>query len=170
LQLETERLWMTEWQTADWLCFRPIAQDPEVMRYIDSGELWSDERTRHFVQAQIREARAYGFCLWKLIEKVTGTLIGFCGLQHYEGEIEIGWWLAKAYWGKGVATEAARVALLDAFQRANLPRIIAMAQPGNRASIHIMEKLGMRFERNAVRNGINVVVYGIVNEKLPLAD
>jgi RimJ/RimL family protein N-acetyltransferase len=154
---------MSEWQAADWLTFRPIAQDTDVMRYIDSGQLWSDERIRHFVQAQIQEARAYGFCLWKLTEKVTSTLIGFCGLQHYEAEIEIGWWLAKSYWGKGLATEAARVALLDAFQRIRLPRVIAMAQPENRASIHIMEKLGMKFERNAVRNRIHVVVYGIAN-------
>jgi len=154
---------MTEWELADWLNFRPIAQDPDVMRYIDSGELWSDKRVRYFVQAQIREARLYGFCLWKLIEKATGTLIGFCGLQHYEGEIEIGWWLARAYWGKGLGTEAARIALLDAFQRTRLPRVIAMAQPENRSSTHIMEKLGMQFERNALRNGIKVVVYGIAN-------
>jgi len=163
LLFETERLWMTEWQAADWLAFRPIAQDPDVMRYIDSGKLWSDERVRHFVQSQIQKVKESGFCHWKLIERASGALIGFCGLQHYEGEIEIGWWLAKACWGRGLGTEAARVALLDALQRVRLPRVIAMAQPENRASIHIMEKLGMRFERNAARNGINVVVYGIDN-------
>jgi [ribosomal protein S5]-alanine N-acetyltransferase len=154
---------MSEWQPADWLTFRPIAQHLDVMCYIDSGQLWSDERIRRFVQAQIAEASEYGFCLWKLSEKALGKLIGFCGLQHYQDEIEIGWWLAKAYWGNGLATEAARVALLDAFQRIRLPRVIAMAQPANRASIHIMEKLGIQFERNAVRNGINVLVYTVAN-------
>jgi len=163
VQFETERLWMNEWQAGDWLAFRPIAQDPDVMRYIDAGKSWSDERVQDFVQTQIWKAKAHGFCLWKLIEKSSGALIGFCGLQHYEGEIEIGWWLARACWGKGLGTEAARVALRDAFERIRLGRVIAMAQPANRASIHIMEKLGMQFERRAVRKGIEVVVYGIHN-------
>jgi len=161
LQFETKRMWMTEWVPDDWLPFRPLAQDPDVVRYIDSGALWSDERVQDFVHSQIHKARRYGFCHWKLVEKASDTLIGFCGLQHYEDEIEIGWWLAKAYWGKGLGTEAAHVALDDAFQRVGLKRVIAMAQPANRASVHIMEKLGMQFERNAVRNGIDVVVYGI---------
>ena len=54
-------------------------------------------------------------------------MIGFCGLQPLDGtaETEIGWWLAQAWWGKGLATEAARAALRDGFERAGLKRIVA---------------------------------------------
>jgi len=88
-------------------------------------------------------------------------LIGFCGLQPLPetDEIEIGWWLARAWWGRGLATEAARAALHEGFTRAGLDRIVAIAQPANTASIRIMEKLGMRFERMTESRGVPVAMY-----------
>ena len=94
-------------------------------------------------------------------------LIGFCGLQPLPeiepgtAEIEIGWWLARACWGRGLATEAARAALRDGFERVGLERIVAIAQPANTASIGIMRRLGMRFERMAEPRGIPVVLYAL---------
>ena len=101
--------------------------------------------------------------MWRLIEKSTGKMIGFCGLQALEGtsEIEIGWWLARAMWGKGLATEAAQEALRDGLGRAGLKRIVAIAQPENGASIHVMEKLGMAFEREMTHRGFRVALYAI---------
>lgn len=145
----------------DWLDFRAIAADPEVMRYIHDGQPWPAERARRFVERQIALFNEREFCLWKLLPKEGGGLIGFCGLQPLPDidEIEIGWWLARAWWGRGLATEAARVALRDAFNRVGLPRIVAIAQPANSASIGIMLKLGMRFERMAESRGIPVALY-----------
>ena len=97
------------------------------------------------MERQISLFNERGFCLWKLIPKEGGGLIGFCGLQplpEMGEEIEIGWWLARAWWGRGLATEAARVALRDGFARVGLPRIVAIAQPANTASIGIMRKAG----------------------------
>ncbi len=143
--------------------FRAIAADPEVTRYIHDGRPWPDERARRFVERQISLYNERGFCLWKLVPKEGGGLIGFCGLQPLPemGEIEIGWWLARAWWGRGLATEAARVALRDGFARVGLPRIVAIAQPANTASIGIMLKLGMRFDRIAESRGIPVVLYAL---------
>lgn len=106
---------------------------------------------------------ARGFCLWKLLPNEGGRLIGFCGLQPLPetDEIEIGWWLARACWGRGLATEAARAVLRDGFERAGLQRIVAIAQPANIASIGIMRKLEMRFERISVSRGIPVVLYAL---------
>ena len=77
--------------------------------------------------------------------------------------MEIGWWLAKAYWGRGLATEAARAVLRFGFESVGLTRIVAIAQPANRPSVHIMEKLGMSFERGLIRSGVHVVLYSINN-------
>jgi ribosomal-protein-alanine N-acetyltransferase len=131
------------------------------MRYIHDGRPWPEERARRFVERQISLFNARGFCLWKLVPKEGGGLIGFCGLQPLPeiDEIEIGWWLARTWWGRGLATEAARVALRDGFARVGLPRIVAIAQPANTASIGIMLKLGMRFDRIAGSRGIPVVLY-----------
>ena len=162
--IETERLILTTWNESDWREFRPIASDPDVMRYINDGRPWSDERIKAFVSRQIQLFDAHSFCRWKLIEKSTQLLIGFCGIGFWmdNPDAEIGWWLAKHKWGQGFATEAARATLDDAFNRVGLRKIISVAQPANQASIRIMTKLGMSQESTfewknmkLVRDGIN---------------
>lgn len=152
---------MCPWEADNWLEFRAIAADPEVIRYIGDGTPWPAERARQFVDRQIALFGERGFCLWKLTPRQGGGLIGFCGLQPLPetADIEIGWWLARAWWGRGLATEAARVALRDGFERVRLRRIVAIAQPANTASIGIMRKLGMRFDRPAQSRGIAVLMY-----------
>jgi ribosomal-protein-alanine N-acetyltransferase len=164
--LETERLILSPWGSADWLAFRPIARDPEVMRYITGGEPWSDEQIRSFADRQIGLYRNEGFCRWKLTEKSTGAMIGFCGAGYWRDapDPEIGWWLASACWQRGYATEAARATLRDAFGRARMTRIISIARPENAASIRIMEKLGLRLDTEFERDGVRLVRYAIHRE------
>jgi len=161
--LETARMRLLPWQADDWLLLRPIGRDPQVMRYISDGEPWPDERILEFVGRQVAHFDRLGYCLWKLLLKETSEMIGFCGLQPLDGtaETEIGWWLAQAWWGQGLATEAARAALRDGFERAGLKRIVAVALPANRASIHVMEKLGMKYEREMIHRGFDVVLYAV---------
>ena len=164
MPLETDRLLFTEWKPEDWLTFRPIATDPDVMKYINNGESWPDEQIKEFVNRQIDNSTQYGFCLWKLLKKPTEKLIGFCGLQPLfeSGEIEIGWWLAKSSWGQGLATEAAMKVVEYGFGKIGLERIVAIAQPQNTASIRVMEKLGMRYVKDTVgRYGVPVVQYAL---------
>jgi ribosomal-protein-alanine N-acetyltransferase len=140
------------------------------MRYIGTGAVWNDDQIQQFVARQIDNAGQFGFCLWKLVEKESRLIIGFCGLQHLgtTGDVEIGWWLARDRWGMGLATEAARCALDHGFTIARLPRIVAIAQPENHASINIMRKLGMTFQ-GLIRHGdlgkanpeIPIVLYAI---------
>jgi RimJ/RimL family protein N-acetyltransferase len=161
--LETERLVLDQWQADDWIAFRPIATDPEVMRYINGGVPWSDEEIRLFVERQIALYRERGFCRWKLTERTSGALIGLCGVGRWRGypELEIGWWLGREWWGRGLATEAARTALEDVFTRAKLDHVISIARPENVASIRIMQKLGMRFVRAFENDGVSLVQYAI---------
>jgi ribosomal-protein-alanine N-acetyltransferase len=116
------------------------------------------------MRRSVRQVKLYaerGFCRWKLLEAGGGELIGFCGLGFWRDglEPEIGWWLARRHWGRGLATEAARCALRDALERVGLERIISVAEAGNAASRRIMEKLGLKFEREFESEGVRLVQY-----------
>jgi ribosomal-protein-alanine N-acetyltransferase len=161
--LETERLLLDAWQISDWTAFRPIAADADVMRYITGGVPWTDDQIRAFVERQVKLYTERGFCRWKLLTKATGELTGFCGVGFWRDapDPEIGWWLARRYWGRGLATEAARTALRDAFERVGLERIISVAMPENAASIRIMEELGLKLECEFENEGVRLVRYAI---------
>lgn len=161
--LETERLILDVWQSSDAAALRPIATDVEVMRYINGGIPWSDEQIQSFVDRQVRLYAERGFCRWKLLDKSAGNLIGFCGVGFWREELdaEIGWWLARQCWGRGLATEAARLALNDAFERVRLDRIVSIARPANTASTRIMQKLGLSLESEFENDGVRLVRYAI---------
>jgi RimJ/RimL family protein N-acetyltransferase len=161
--LRTERLILEPWQGPDWIALQPIARDPEVMRYITGGIPWTDEKVRSFVDRQVKLYAERGYCRWKLTEQATGEVIGFCGAASWREELEpeIGWWLARRSWGRGLASEAAREALRDAFERGRLERLISVAMPENAASRRIMEKLGLHFETEFESEGQLLVRYAI---------
>lgn len=151
VRLETPRLRLASWREEQVPDFLAIASDPEVMRHIGPGRPWTEEQARAFVRRQIAGEPANGFCLWGLLERATGHLIGHCGLQRVgnTSEIEIGWWLARDRWGQGLGTEAARRVVAFAFEELRLPRLVSIVQPANTASIAVMNRLGMRLERRA---------------------
>jgi RimJ/RimL family protein N-acetyltransferase len=163
--LETRRLILDTWQNTDWTDFRPIAQDPEVMRYINGGVPWTEEQIRTFVDKQVKLYAGKGYCRWRVLDRTSRESMGFCGVGYWgEGlEPEIGWWLARRHWGRGFATEAARCALRDAFERAGLERIVSIAIVENTASRRIMEKLGLRFQCQFENHGLQLVRYEILH-------
>lgn len=167
MPLETERLILDVWRSSDWTAFRPIAEDPEVMRHITGGASWSEQQIRGFVDRQVKLYAERGFCRWRLLDRTSGELVGFCGVGYWRDglDAEIGWWLARRYWGLGLATEAARCALRDAFERVGLDRVVSVAMVGNRASLRVMEKLGLRWQREFEDEGARLVQYGISREE-----
>ena len=100
-----------------------------------------------------------------LIEKKTGKFMGRCGLtpMDIEGreEIEVGYMLAQEYWGRGLATEAARAILHYGFEQVGLVRLICVINPGNQASGRVAEKIGMRLEIDGDINGEPTLLYSI---------
>jgi RimJ/RimL family protein N-acetyltransferase len=162
-RLESKRLLLLPWESADWTVFKPIATDSLVMKYISGGQIWPDDRIIAFVERQRRHYRDFGFCLWKLVSKDKNRVVGFCGLQPLNDlpGIEIGWWLASDLWGQGLVTESAQLVLSDGFGRLGLNRIVAVALRENKASTRIMEKLGMTYEREVLHYGFHVVMYSI---------
>jgi [ribosomal protein S5]-alanine N-acetyltransferase len=161
--LQTERLILDCWQPSDWATFRPIAQDPEVMRHITGGTPWSDDQIRLFVDKQVKLYAERGFCRWRVLDRANGELLGFCGVGYWQEALEIGWWLARAHWGRGLATEAAQCAMRDVFERAGLDHVVSVAREGNTASRRVMEKLGMRQRREFETDGVRLVQYEILH-------
>jgi len=167
MMLETERLILDTWQMSDWTAFRPIATDPEVMRFITGGMPWTDGQIQTFVDRQVKLYAERGFCRWKLTLKDSRELIGFCGVGFWRDapDPEIGWWLARRYWGRGFATEAAQAAMRDALERLRLERIISIARPENAASTRIMEKLGLKLECEFEDHGVRLVRYAMARSR-----
>lgn len=164
--LETERLFVREWVPDDWVRFKPLVVDPQIIQYINQGGPWPDERIEKRVGEYIAFGQTRGWHLWPVIHRADAKLIGFCGFSDgFPPDVEIGWRLLPEYWGQGLATEAAKATLGHGFKTWNFPRIIAVAQTPNRASIRVMEKIGMSFDSTFDDRGVEVVRYVVENPR-----
>ncbi len=145
--LETKRLLLRQWCEDDLAQFAAMNADPDVMRYypatLTSAE--SDAMAKK-IQTLIAE-RGWGF--WAVERKEQPGFIGFVGLHQPQVILpcspctEVGWRLAKDYWGKGYATEAANAALQFGFQHLRLTEIAAFTAVLNEPSKAVMERLHM---------------------------
>jgi RimJ/RimL family protein N-acetyltransferase len=147
VQLQTERLLLRRWRHEDREPFARMNVDPEVMRYMLRP--LSREESDAFIDRAERQFNEHGFGLWA-VEVASGTrFIGYVGLwipgfdAHFTPAVEVGWRLDQPYWGNGYATEAARAALADGFERIGLKDIVSFTVPVNLRSIAVMERLGM---------------------------
>lgn len=143
--------------------FHSICSDPHVMKYVGDGQPWSPQKTREFIERASATSATCGFGQWALIRSDDSKLLGFCGFVDSDEGPEIGWRLAADSWGRGLATEAARAALKHAFDVLEFRRVIATVQAANRASIRVVEKLGMQPERSYQRNGREIIVFAVEN-------
>lgn len=142
--IRTERLVLREWRADDVEPFVSLNADPAVMEFFPrplerEATLASIARIEaHFAQ--------HGYGLWAVEIPGVAPFIGFTGLARpvfRPDDVEIGWRLARAYWGAGYATEAARAAVARAFE-IGIPELISMTVPENIRSQRVMEKLGFR--------------------------
>lgn len=145
--IQTERLLLRQWTDEDFEPFAALNADPEVMQFFPSVQ------TRAESDAAAAGNRAHiekhGWGLWAVEITHTGEFIGFTGLWSVPPEfpfspaVEVGWRLARAYWGQGFATEAARAAVYFGFGDLGLDEIVSMTTAANERSWRVMEKLGM---------------------------
>lgn len=148
--LETPRLLLRRLTMSDLDALFALYRDPEVRRYFPGGTL-SREQTEDELKWIIDVYYGqHGFGLWATIHKQTGVFIGRCGLLPWtiEGrsEVEVAYLLAKAYWGQGLATEAAQAILGYGFERLPVERLICLIDLGNRALVKVATKIGMTYE------------------------
>lgn len=150
--LETERLILRHFTPDDAADNYRIYTDPDNMRFMgrrpDSVEFERYHLRRHIANYY----DVHGFGLWAVVLKESGELVGRCGLlyQPLEGgqEVEVTYLIDRHYWGRGLATEAAREALRLGFERYEFPRIVAFIKHENVASVRVAEKIGLRYERD----------------------
>ena len=147
LELRTERLVLRRWRDADREPFAALNADPVVMEHFPSTLTrdQSDELVDRI--AACFDDRGYG--LWALEVAGTGAFVGYTGLwpaafeAHFTPAVEVGWRLARAAWGHGYATEAARASLADGFTRLELDEIVSFTTTANVRSQRVMQKLGL---------------------------
>jgi RimJ/RimL family protein N-acetyltransferase len=145
--LRTPRLLLREWRDEDAEPFAAMSADPEVMAMLPplpdraASDAWIARMQAHLAE--------YGFAYWAIQLPGAATLIGAIGLSRvrfalpFAPAVEIGWRLARPYWGRGHAFEAARATVDDGFYRLGLKEIVAFTVPANRRSWRLMERLGM---------------------------
>lgn len=147
LELETERLLLRQWKESDYPAFALMSADAEVMRYFPS--VLTEEQSRHMADRcrGLIHQRGWGF--WAVEVKTTAEFAGFIGLHVPSAElpfspcVEVGWRLARVFWGKGFAAEGASAALDFAFHELRLREVVAFTTLSNQRSERVMQRLGM---------------------------
>jgi RimJ/RimL family protein N-acetyltransferase len=149
--LTTERLVLRPWRESDLAPFAALNADPEVMAHFPAN-LTQAESVAMAGRIQAGLA-ARGFGWWAAEVPEVAPFIGFIGLgvpdfgAHFlppgRRVVEVGWRLARAYWGRGYATEGAREALRFGFEDLGLTEIVSFTTTTNRRSQAVMQRLGM---------------------------
>ncbi|MGI5197390.1 GNAT family N-acetyltransferase [Streptomyces sp. CA-288835] len=130
----------------DAIAWHRIFDDPDVMEF-HGGKPAELSVYEELTARQRRHDAEYGFCFWTMLDE-QDDVIGFTGAQPWphdwgpKGEIEIGWRLGRAYWGKGYVTTAAW-STLDRLRTAGVPSVVAMVNSRNERSIAVTRRLGM---------------------------
>jgi ribosomal-protein-alanine N-acetyltransferase len=152
--LESERLLFRAHEPADLEAFCEMDADPEVRRYIGGYPRLRADSERRFREG-LKKPISNRMAMWATIYKPEGRYIGRCGVfPHFEspgrvvaGEGSLGFYLARAYWGRGLATEAGRAFVNFGFEELRLSRIVTAVEVGNDASVRVLEKLGFALVR-----------------------
>jgi RimJ/RimL family protein N-acetyltransferase len=162
---DAQRVFLRCFHVADLDAMAEVFGDPEVMRF------GTGPQSRDWVQGWLCGCledyyRKWGFGLWAVVYKPDRRVIGFCGLTRFDDidgqpEIEIGYRLARGFWGRGLATEAAKAVRDYASGVLVLPRLVSIIDPRNVASIRVAEKSGLRYEKDVIFRGTLCKLYAI---------
>ena len=174
-ELETDRLILRKLTMHDAEDIYAYSKDPEVARHV----LWDAHRSigesRAYLRYMIRRYRMTEPASWGIELKATGRIvgtIGFMWVQQENRSAEVGYSLSRAYWNRGIMTEALQAVLQFGFDTLNLNRIEAQHESDNPASGRVMEKAGMihegRLRQRVYNKGryADVELYAILRQDL----
>lgn len=161
LHIETTRTILRPFRLTDATEAHRWFSDVEVMRFIPSPPDKSEEETAVRIRRYMAHEQQHGFSKWVIEEKDSGRLIGDCGLYTMPDgvRVELGYRLARPYWGLGLATEISRAWLEHVKMFTHQPVIHAFANPDNAASLHVIQKLGFQYSHHETVYGWNAPVY-----------
>ena len=166
--LETARLRLERWDERHTEMLVWLSSLPEVTRFIGTGGTWGRDWAQDVAERQRRHWAEHGFGWRAATETATEEIVGFIALNFAgegtfaldPGEYEIGWWLAPAAGGRGLAREGAAAIRDEAFGRLGAPSIVARIQPANQRSIAVAEATGLSYDFTTTgRSGEPVAVY-----------
>ena len=148
IRIQTPRLILRELLPEDAEQMYELNSDPEVIQFTGDDPYLSVEDARNSI-LNYDQYRNYNRGRLAMIRKESNEFLGWCGLKYIKenDETDLGFRLHKKYWNQGFATEAGRACLNYGFDTLDLPVIIAHAMNENKASIHVLEKLGMKFKK-----------------------
>ena len=162
---ETPRLILRPFQPNDAEAMQAVLGDAAVMEFSVTGAM-NLEKIRSWIDGQLARGEKYGYTQNAVIEKSSNQLIGLCGLCVFENldgqhEDEIGYRFARAWWGKGLATEAAIATRDFGFGQIGLNRLISIIEPKNIRSIRVAQRVGMQYERSTKFKNLDVEIYAM---------
>ena len=167
LSIETPRLRMRPFAPGDVDELHRVFIDPGVRRFLLDDQIVSREWVEQEINAGIARFEAGSAGLFCVFSKEGGTLIGFCGFRPFfePPELQLLYGFLPAYWSRGFATEAARAMIEFGFGELGFDRITASADDPNAASIQVLKKAGMVFDRRETINDLPTVFYSINRER-----
>jgi len=141
---ESDRIYLRETTVEDAEFFYNLNSNPEVIKYTGDVAFESVEASKDFL-SNYDHFEKYKMGRWAVVAKKSGQTLGWCGLKfHSNGEfVDLGFRFFQKHWGNGFATEASRLSLEYGFRVLRLERIVGRADIRNRASIRVLEKVGM---------------------------
>lgn len=157
--LRTERFWLRQLTMADVDNLFALDGDPEVMRYLPDEDSTREKIEQEVLPYLLAEYdRSPGLGLWAAVEHGSGEFLGWMCLRttkgHAPDDVELGYRLRRAVWGKGLATEGSRALIAHGFDVLGVARVWAETRDANRASQRVMAKAGLRFERTFPHHGV----------------
>lgn len=159
--IRTQRLILRELGPADLDAVWVLFSHPEIVK--TTLHSFTRERCSQWIEKLQKDYAARGFSPWGAELQPDRRLIGYCGLdvEYIEGvrEVEIGFRFHPSLWGRGLATEAATAVLRCGFTDLGLQRIVATVLERNGASLRVVEKSGMRYEKDTILYGQTLRLY-----------
>lgn len=147
---ETERLILRELLPTDLEGMFELDSDPEVHRYLGNNPVTDIEKLKGVIEFVRQQYIDNGIGRWAMVEKSSNAFVGWTGMKLIKEPInnrvdfyDIGYRLVRRFWGKGYATEAAKVALDYAFTHLPTDEIIGLANVDNTGSRNILQKIGL---------------------------
>ncbi|AYA36207.1 N-acetyltransferase [Hymenobacter oligotrophus] len=165
---ETPRLALRRISPADFEVYFRLNTDPHIMRY--TGPPKSEEVVRQYLANMAADYERWpDMGRFLTVEKASENVVGLHLLKPLDQTemIEVGYRLLPEYWGRGYATEMAQALVQYGFSELNLPQIVGVTLPANVASQHVLEKCGLRYQKQEFYYGFEQRFYAADNPTLP---
>ncbi len=167
--LETQRLVAREFLLLDAGNLLKLNSDPKVLQYTGDKAFVNEAQAQKTIEKRILrdQYEKDGFGRWAIHLKANGLFIGWAGLRKLEemNEVDLGFRFHKRFWNKGYATEISKAIVQYGFEEHGLKSIIGRAMVENKASIRVLEKIGMQFETKQDCKEYPALIYRMIKSQ-----